>query len=165
MTFWYSQLKTFAPIFFPFFRHTSFRNSMELQICATKARRITRASVKVSEELPEDRPGPKRSRRSRAQISSQSHDKDGEAGYFRCLSPSHSPRTEELRECSEEAPSQKPKKARKKKDVDPQPVLPRLNSPWKVGAHVSSSGGVENAVTNAAAIGYVLYFDPICTFV
>ncbi|TFK33852.1 xylose isomerase-like protein [Crucibulum laeve] len=26
-------------------------------------------------------------------------------------------------------------------------------SPWKVGAHVSAAGGVENAVTNAAAIG------------
>lgn len=28
--------------------------------------------------------------------------------------------------------------------------------PWKVGAHVSSAGGVENAVLNAAAIGYVV---------
>ena len=29
----------------------------------------------------------------------------------------------------------------------------RVDSPWKVGAHVSSAGGVENAVTNAATIG------------
>ena len=28
--------------------------------------------------------------------------------------------------------------------------------PWKVGAHVSSAGGVENAVLNAAAIGCVI---------
>ncbi|KAF7290359.1 AP-endonuc-2 domain-containing protein [Mycena chlorophos] len=29
----------------------------------------------------------------------------------------------------------------------------RQNSAWKVGAHVSAAGGVENAVTNAASIG------------
>ncbi|KAJ7058510.1 xylose isomerase-like protein [Mycena amicta] len=29
----------------------------------------------------------------------------------------------------------------------------RLNSRWKVGAHVSAAGGVENAITNAASIG------------
>ncbi|KAL4068144.1 xylose isomerase-like protein [Scleroderma citrinum] len=29
----------------------------------------------------------------------------------------------------------------------------RVNSPWKVGAHVSAAGGVENAVLNAARIG------------
>ena len=28
--------------------------------------------------------------------------------------------------------------------------------PWKVGAHVSSAGGVENAILNAAAIGCVV---------
>ena len=32
----------------------------------------------------------------------------------------------------------------------------RVDSPWKVGAHVSSAGGVENAVTNAAIIGSVM---------
>ncbi|KAF5315667.1 hypothetical protein D9611_004932 [Ephemerocybe angulata] len=31
--------------------------------------------------------------------------------------------------------------------------LPRVQSPWKVCAHVSAAGGVENAVLNAAAIG------------
>ncbi|KAF5319091.1 hypothetical protein D9611_014083 [Ephemerocybe angulata] len=31
--------------------------------------------------------------------------------------------------------------------------IPRVQSPWKVGAHVSARGGVENAVLNAAAIG------------
>lgn len=32
----------------------------------------------------------------------------------------------------------------------------RAQSPWKVGAHVSAAGGVENAVVNAAAIGYAI---------
>jgi hypothetical protein len=32
----------------------------------------------------------------------------------------------------------------------------RVDSPWKVGAHVSSVGGVENAVTNAATMGSVI---------
>jgi hypothetical protein len=32
----------------------------------------------------------------------------------------------------------------------------RVDSPWKVGAHVSSYGGVENAVTNAASMGSVV---------
>lgn len=32
----------------------------------------------------------------------------------------------------------------------------RVDSPWKVGAHVSSAEGVANAVTNAAAIGSVI---------
>ncbi|KAF8801692.1 AP endonuclease [Phlegmacium glaucopus] len=31
--------------------------------------------------------------------------------------------------------------------------LKRVDSPWKVGAHVSAAGGVENTVTNAIAIG------------
>jgi len=31
--------------------------------------------------------------------------------------------------------------------------LERVESPWKVGAHVSAAGGVENAVTNAVTIG------------
>ena len=29
----------------------------------------------------------------------------------------------------------------------------RVTSPWKIGAHVSAAGGVENAVLNAARIG------------
>ena len=31
----------------------------------------------------------------------------------------------------------------------------RMDSPWKFGPHVSAAGGVENAVVNAASIGYV----------
>ncbi|KAF9040461.1 AP endonuclease [Hymenopellis radicata] len=33
------------------------------------------------------------------------------------------------------------------------PLKPRPSSAWKVGAHVSAAGGVENAVTNAVAVG------------
>lgn len=29
----------------------------------------------------------------------------------------------------------------------------RVDSPWKVGAHVSAVGGVENTVLNAVSIG------------
>jgi len=36
---------------------------------------------------------------------------------------------------------------------DESTFLDRVNSPWKVGAHVSAAGGVENAVTNAITIG------------
>jgi AP endonuclease 1 len=39
-------------------------------------------------------------------------------------------------------------------------VTIRVDSPWKVGAHVSSAGGVENAVTNAVAIGSVKQIWP-----
>ena len=35
----------------------------------------------------------------------------------------------------------------------PKPV----DSPWKVGAHVSARGGMENAVTNAVSIGSVIH--------
>jgi AP endonuclease-1 len=51
--------------------------------------------------------------------------------------------------------SQKRRESKSKKQPDDQNFLPRINSPWKVGAHVSSSGGVENSVVNAAMIGYV----------
>ncbi|KIY69167.1 AP endonuclease [Cylindrobasidium torrendii FP15055 ss-10] len=33
------------------------------------------------------------------------------------------------------------------------PLRPRVDSPWKIGAHVSAAGGIENAVSNALAIG------------
>ncbi|KAJ3538927.1 hypothetical protein NMY22_g4962 [Coprinellus aureogranulatus] len=52
-------------------------------------------------------------------------------------------------------PAPKPKKQSKPKvmQYDATKFLPRVKSPWKVGAHVSASGGVENAVVNAAMIG------------
>ncbi|XP_006457703.1 hypothetical protein AGABI2DRAFT_114752 [Agaricus bisporus var. bisporus H97] len=47
----------------------------------------------------------------------------------------------------------KQRASKPKKEADVQTFLPRVNSPWKVGAHVSSAGGVENTVINAAMIG------------
>ncbi|KAF6747642.1 xylose isomerase-like protein [Ephemerocybe angulata] len=43
--------------------------------------------------------------------------------------------------------------SKKEREVDTETFLPRVQSPWKVGAHVSAAGGVENAVLNATAIG------------
>lgn len=50
----------------------------------------------------------------------------------------------------------KKQKARKKAqlETDPATYAPRAQSSWKIGAHVSAAGGVENAVLNAASIGY-----------
>ncbi|RXW12458.1 hypothetical protein EST38_g13397 [Candolleomyces aberdarensis] len=52
-------------------------------------------------------------------------------------------------------PPRKPKGKGKAKEtaIDTSAFLPRVSSAWKVGAHVSAAGGVENAVVNAAAIG------------
>ncbi|KZV71947.1 AP endonuclease [Peniophora sp. CONT] len=51
----------------------------------------------------------------------------------------------------------KKQKARKKVQLqtDPATYAPRVQSSWKIGAHVSAAGGVENAVLNAASIGYL----------
>ncbi|KZV84147.1 AP endonuclease [Exidia glandulosa HHB12029] len=55
----------------------------------------------------------------------------------------------------EDAPEPKKRAPRKKKaDKDDDETFPdRVESAWKVGAHVSAAGGVENAVKNAARIG------------
>ena len=37
------------------------------------------------------------------------------------------------------------------------PSPKRVDSPWKVGAHVSAVGGMENAVSNAVSIGSVTH--------
>ncbi|KAJ7932783.1 AP endonuclease [Mycena leptocephala] len=41
----------------------------------------------------------------------------------------------------------------KSKVIDPPQYAKRPTSLWKVGAHVSAAGGIENAIINAAAIG------------
>ncbi|KAJ7580740.1 xylose isomerase-like protein, partial [Mycena floridula] len=64
--------------------------------------------------------------------------------------------------------STKAPKLKKVKVTDPDASLPvsaspRATSLWKVGAHVSASGGVENAISNAAAIGanaFALFLKP-----
>ena len=51
------------------------------------------------------------------------------------------------------------KRASKKKGPPPEPkpedFVQRVANPWKIGPHVSSGGGVENSIVNAAAVGYV----------
>ncbi|EJD35058.1 AP endonuclease [Auricularia subglabra TFB-10046 SS5] len=52
------------------------------------------------------------------------------------------------------APTPKKRAGRAKKAAADEAPLPvRVQSAWKVGAHVSAAGGVENAVLNAARIG------------
>lgn len=56
---------------------------------------------------------------------------------------------------SRSKPSKVPKS--KKKDAPRVEDYPdRIAIDWKVGAHVSAAGGVENAILNAASIGFVL---------
>ncbi|KAJ7119140.1 xylose isomerase-like protein [Mycena epipterygia] len=49
--------------------------------------------------------------------------------------------------------STKVKGKAKSKVVDPPKYADRSESLWKVGAHVSAAGGIENSIINAAAIG------------
>ena len=49
-----------------------------------------------------------------------------------------------------------PRKGKKKhaqEEIDTSDFIPRVDSAWAVGAHVSALGGVENTVVNAASIG------------
>ena len=54
-----------------------------------------------------------------------------------------------------------PKRARtvRRKETQATPTpsdfAPRVSSAWKVGAHVSAAGGVDNTVVNAARVRYV----------
>lgn len=48
-----------------------------------------------------------------------------------------------------------------KNEPRPEDYPERVTSPWKVGVHVSAAGGVENAVRNAAAVGYGLIPDDL----
>ncbi|KAG9313328.1 xylose isomerase-like protein [Chiua virens] len=53
------------------------------------------------------------------------------------------------------SPTKRPRKAGRKKDhriPKPSDFHSRVSSAWKVGAHVSAAGGVENAVVNAARV-------------
>lgn len=56
-----------------------------------------------------------------------------------------------------EVPKPKPRKKAKEPPVEPvlEDFKPRVQNEWKIGAHVSAAGGVENAVKNAASIGCV----------
>lgn len=86
-------------------------------------------------------------------------------------SSSSSPRDSEADESVEEPPAKrrrvaatktkadaKPKRSKKGAEVLDESALPkRVETPWKVGAHVSAAGGIHNAVTNAVKIGYVTF--------
>ncbi|KAF9448286.1 AP endonuclease [Macrolepiota fuliginosa MF-IS2] len=92
-----------------------------------QTRRITRSSVTNAAETSQDEP-PKKLRTPRARASTQEKGTEGDG-----LPPS--------------------RRAKVKHVSKPETFIPRVKSLWKVGAHVSASGGVENAVTNAAKIG------------
>ena len=53
------------------------------------------------------------------------------------------------------SPDKKKRKptGRTKDEPKPGDYRVRVTSPWKVGAHVSAAGGVENAIQNAAELG------------
>lgn len=55
----------------------------------------------------------------------------------------------------EEAKETKKGVRRKKNAAEPTPgdFPPRVSREWKVGAHISAAGGIEQAITNAAKIG------------
>ncbi|KAI0757941.1 xylose isomerase-like protein [Fomes fomentarius] len=57
----------------------------------------------------------------------------------------------------EEEPAPVKKSRRKPKAEVPEPTVddftPRVINTWKIGPHVSSAGGVEHAITNAASVG------------
>lgn len=69
--------------------------------------------------------------------------------------PESSKRRKTSADKSENATRKPARKKRKKMGDEPStedfPV--RVSSPWKIGAHVSAAGGVENAVRNAAMVG------------
>lgn len=48
------------------------------------------------------------------------------------------------------------KKVKEVVEPDPADYPSRVETPWKIGAHVSAAGGVENAIINAAEIGQVV---------
>lgn len=61
---------------------------------------------------------------------------------------------------------EEPLRVKRKKKVIPLEDYPKRSvSEWKVGAHVSAAGGVENAILNAASIGYVCSLSEIWTII
>ena len=47
----------------------------------------------------------------------------------------------------------KSKTKAKQEEPKPEDFPARVESPWKIGVHVSAAGGVENAIVNAAKLG------------
>ncbi|KAG6830556.1 hypothetical protein H0H87_007664 [Tephrocybe sp. NHM501043] len=71
------------------------------------------------------------------------------------LEPSEPPakRIKRAQESPGETVAPKRKRVAAKVDVDISAFPDRKDTPWKVGAHVSTAGGVENSVMNALEIG------------
>lgn len=57
--------------------------------------------------------------------------------------------------------STRPSGKGKEKAIEAEPLSnpERIRSLWKVGAHVSAAGGVENSILNAVAIGWVFFLS------
>jgi len=53
-------------------------------------------------------------------------------------------------------PTPKKRGGRKKAEVPEVSTPERVTTAWKVGAHVSMAGGIQNAISNASKIGWVL---------
>lgn len=65
-------------------------------------------------------------------------------------------------------PTKRPRKAQSKKahpNPKPSDFASRVSSAWKVGAHVSAAGGVENAIVNAARVRCGVSGSPLFHFV
>ena len=60
----------------------------------------------------------------------------------------------QLKEKKEKEKKSRTKKVKQIVEPIPSDYPTRVDTPWKIGAHVSAAGGVENAILNAAAIGY-----------
>ena len=74
--------------------------------------------------------------------------------FFFLLEKQNQNETETETETKDEPARPSRKRKAKVLATDDSENLERAKScPWKIGAHVSSAGGVENAVLNAAAIG------------
>jgi hypothetical protein len=69
--------------------------------------------------------------------------------------PTHLPRRRRFHLTTTKGQEAQSQSETKTLEYDPTTFLPHGKSPWKVSAHVSASGGVENAVVNAAMIEYV----------
>lgn len=55
----------------------------------------------------------------------------------------------------DEGKPQNIQKGKQKPEIQSGHFLSRIKTPWKIGAHVSAAGGVENSIVNASSIGYI----------
>ncbi|KAF5347887.1 hypothetical protein D9756_010143 [Leucocoprinus leucothites] len=127
MTLWLASRRILSALASPSSKSSTLSPNNQIRTYMPQTRRSTRASAKEVVDSAQDAPPSKKARLSRTD-------------------------TMALEE-PEESQSARPSRRTKKTGSEPETFLPRVNSPWKVGAHVSAAGGVENAVTKAASIG------------